>query len=151
MAKEKYDPDTFPFLAEKYAREGCIDKTIAQKLGISKDTFYEYQKKYSDFSDSIKRGKKPVDFEVEKTLLKRALGYEYEETEIEADALTNVVTKTKKKIKQMPPNVAAALRWLYNRKPEKWRPRTGDLPTGTMQPITGFNYIVPQEPKKKKK
>ena len=61
---EKYE-DTFPLLAEGYAREGMIDKEIAAKLGVSEATFYEYQKKYPEFSEAIKRGKKPVDVEVE--------------------------------------------------------------------------------------
>lgn len=146
----KYNPDTFPLLAEQYAMEGMIDTEIAKMLGVAPSKFYEYQKKYTEFRESIKRGKQPVDFVIEKALLKRAMGYEYEETEREADPLTKQVTKIKKKTKEMPGNVLAQRIWLFNRKPEKWRIRK-DLPlSGDMEKIEGFNYIVPKEPKKKK-
>ena len=56
-------------------------------MGISVETFYKYVKKYPDFSDSLKKGKAPVDVRVENALLKRAMGYEYEETIVEYDAV----------------------------------------------------------------
>ena len=37
-----------------------IDAEIAAKLGISNGSFYEYQKRYPEFLDAIKRGKVPV-------------------------------------------------------------------------------------------
>jgi predicted transcriptional regulator len=136
MAKCKYTGD-FPLLAEGMARRGMTDEQIAEKLGISKDTFYQYIKKYPDFSDSLKRGKSPVDVEVENALLKRALGYDYEETTTEYSSLEKsgkngdkanankgewkVVKKTKKFI---PPDVTAQIFWLKNRRPDLWKDRT---------------------------
>jgi len=122
--KTKYEDD-FPLLAEGYAREGMIDKDIAAKLGISKDTFYQYIKKYPEFSDSLKRGKAPVDIEVENALLKRARGYEYEETTVEYEAAKKGEKASPKKIKkvtrQVAPDTTAEIFWLKNRKPKKWR------------------------------
>ena len=60
MAKSEHDPESFPALAE-----GLIDKEITAKLGVSEDSFYEYLKRHSEFSESIKRDKAPVDFAVE--------------------------------------------------------------------------------------
>lgn len=48
-------------------------------MGISTSTLYGWKKKYSEFSEALKRGKEIIDREVENALLKRALGYEYEE------------------------------------------------------------------------
>ncbi len=79
MAKSKYDPDTFPTLAEGYARRGLNDEQIAERLGISIATFYVYQNRYPEFPEGLKKGKKPVDMEVENAFLKRAKGYEHEE------------------------------------------------------------------------
>lgn len=89
--------------------------------------------KFPAFSDAIKRGKAPVDIEVENALLKRALGFEYEEvtTEIE-DVPTGKVGEDgkpifkqrkhiKKTTKTVPPDTAAAFIWLKNRKPKQWR------------------------------
>jgi len=124
MAKSKYVKD-FPARAEAYAKQGLIDKEIARKLGISKQTFYDYQKKHPDFLDSLKRGKAPVDFKVENALLKRAMGYEYEETTVEYDAAVEDQKAKPKKIKtttkRVIPDVAACIFWLKNRKPKKWR------------------------------
>lgn len=124
MAKLKYNDD-FPLLAEGYAREGMIDKEIAAALGISKPTFYEYQKKYPNFLNSIKRGKAPVDVKAENALLKRVEGFEYEETQVEYDAAAEGEKATPKKIKKVTkrvvPDVAACIFWLKNRKPKKWR------------------------------
>lgn len=70
---------------------------------------------------------------MENALLKRALGYDYEEktTEIEevpsgkVDALGQPIMKTKRHIKtvtrHVPGDPAAQIFWLKNRKPDRWR------------------------------
>lgn len=62
-----------------WARDGLTDEQIAKNIGISRSTFNEWKKKYSDISDTLKRGKEVVDRQVENALLKRALGYEFKE------------------------------------------------------------------------
>jgi hypothetical protein len=134
MAKKKYNPKTFPKRAEKYARDGLIDIQIAAKLGISHDTYYKYQKEHPEFSEAIKRGKSVIDQDVENALLKRALGYEYDEirTEIFEDqnqaktgdkktdkaGTKKHVTKVTKKVLS---DSTAAIFWLKNRRPDLWR------------------------------
>lgn len=125
MAKSKYD-EKFPLLAEDYARQGMIDTEIAKKLGIGERTFYEYQDKYPQFSQAIKKGKAPVDVEVENALLKRAKGYEYEEihTEYRPKGKTDEKAKPsliKRIIKQVVPDVTAQIFWLKNRRPKLWK------------------------------
>jgi hypothetical protein len=122
--KIKYNPDTFPLLAEGYAREGFNDKQIADKLGIGLSSFYKYQREFSEFLESLKKGKAPVDFKAENALLKRVLGYTYEEktTEMRIDEKGNtkpVVVKIVKK--EVPPETTAIIFWLKNRRPDKWR------------------------------
>lgn len=90
-------------LVEGWARDGLTDEQIAQNLGISKDTFYEYKKKYPDFSDSLKKGKEIVDYEVENALLQSALKG----------------------------NVTAQIYWLNNRKPKQWKNKRIDEDTET--------------------
>lgn len=137
MAKAKYIEEDFPLMAQDYARQGLNDKQIAKKLGISIRTYYEYQKKYPQFMQSIKKGKAPVDAMVENALLKRALGFEYTETHTEyrlkdkrkgektkkgekPKAVPVVIKKIKKFI---PPDVAATFIWLKNRRSRKWKDR----------------------------
>ena len=71
-------------LVEGWSRDGLTQKQIADNLGINVDTLIEYKKKYPDFSEALKKGKEVVDIEVENALLKRALGYKYDEvTEVD--------------------------------------------------------------------
>lgn len=142
--KTKYDPDTFPLLAEGYAREGLDDKMIADKLGIVLSSFYRYKEKFSEFSEALKRGKAPVDFKAESALLKRALGYTYEEktTELRIDEEGNAkpaVVKTVKK--EVPPETGAIAFWLKNRKPEKWRDKQ-DVELQTEHPLLSAIYLT---------
>lgn len=124
--KDWLEPDKL-LLVEAWARDGLSNEQIANNMGIGLTTFYEWQKKYPEFSGSIKRSKEVADIEVENALFKRAIGYSYtEETkELVTDKETGerklVVTKTVKR--DVPPDVGAQCFWLKNRKPGMWRDR----------------------------
>jgi hypothetical protein len=122
--RSKYNPDTFPLLAEGYARQGLIDTQIAKNLGIGKTTFYIYEQKHAEFREAIMRGKMPVDFEVENSLLKIAKGFKHEETTkiMTLDQDDNPKVKELKSVsKYIPPNERAIEFWLSNRNPERWK------------------------------
>lgn len=68
---------------EGWARDGLTNEQIAKNIGITPSTLYDWQKKYSEISEALKRGKEIVDRQVENALLKRALGYEYTEKKYE--------------------------------------------------------------------
>ncbi len=115
---------------EGWCREGILDHDIARKLGVAYSTFREYRDKYPALAAILKKGKEVVDFEVENALLKRALGYEYEESKVFVDT---VGKKTVEKIKKhMPPSEVACIYWLNNRCRDKWRNHrdngNGDIP-----------------------
>lgn len=122
MAIGKYqkwlEPDNL-ILLEAWARNGLTDEQIAKNIGISKQTFYIWKKEYSDFFDALKKGKEIVDIQVENALLKRALGYEYEE--ISEKFEMGILTERKVTKKQVVPDTTAQIFWLKNRKPEEWR------------------------------
>ena len=109
---------------EGWARDGLTDEQIAHNIGIVPSTLYEWQKKYPKISESLKRGKEVIDRQVENALLKRALGYEYEEVKTYIEETDG---KKKKKIekttKQVVPDTTAQIFWLKNRKPVEWRDR----------------------------
>ena len=106
-------------MIEGWARDGLTDEQIAKNIGISKQTFYDWKKKYADFSDSLKNGKEVIDRQVENALLKRAIGYEYEEISEKFDG--GVLTERKVTKKQVVPDTTAQIFWLKNRKPSVWR------------------------------
>ena len=128
MAKGKYEkwlePDGL-LLLEGWARDGLTDEQIAKNMGVCRDTLIQWKKKYSDISDTLKKGKEIVDYEVENALLKRALGYTYEEVTREAQMNPKTgkyelgITKVVKK--EVVPDTTAQIFWLKNRKPDEWR------------------------------
>ena len=123
MAKSKYETHVKDklILVEAWARNGLTDEQIAKNLGISKDTFYKYKREYTDFSDSLKRGKEVVDIEVENALLKRALGYKYDEVTKERNEDTGELEITKVITKEVQPDTTAQIFWLKNRLSDKWK------------------------------
>jgi glycerophosphoryl diester phosphodiesterase len=126
MARGKYNKN-FPSIAKEFAREGFVDIEIAKKLGISRASYYNYQLKYPEFRDAIIEGKIPVDIEIEDSLIKKAKGYYYEEKHTEIE-IVNGEPKPKliKTIKKhVPASDTAIIFWLKNRKPERWKDRSG--------------------------
>ena len=123
MAKSKYNADTFPELAKGYAKQGLSDLQIAKKLGISEQTFYNYTSKYLEFFEAIKEGKVKPDEDVENAVLKRALGYEYDEVTIEYEIKNGKqIEKSRKVIKKhYMGSETAQIYWLSNRKPDVWK------------------------------
>lgn len=95
MAKSKYETHVAPRLEEikDWVRNGATDREVWERLGISKDSFYEYKRNISDFSDSLKENKDFVDAKVESALLQNALKG----------------------------NITAQIFWLKNRRSNKWR------------------------------
>lgn len=110
---------------EGWARDGYTDEEIAKVIGIHRDTLCQWKKKYPSIADTLKRGKDVVDRKVENSLLKRALGYSYEEItkEISIDENTgeSKLVVTKVITKEVAPDVTAQIFWLKNRKPEVWK------------------------------
>lgn len=121
MAKGKYEywlsPDGLLRL-EAYARDGLTDEQIAHNMGISPATLYNYKRDHLEILEALKKGKEVVDIEVENALLKRALGYSYEEKKVEVSEEGTKVTKT---IKEVVPDTTAQIFWLKNRRPDRWR------------------------------
>lgn len=82
MAKGKYEYWLTPeglLKLEAWARDGLTDEQIAGNAGINPATLYDWKKKYGEISEALKKGKEIVDIQVENALLKRALGYSYNE------------------------------------------------------------------------
>lgn len=140
MAKGKYQEWLEPeglLKIEGWARDGLTEEQIADNMGISRSTLSEWKNLYSDISDTLKRGKEVIDRQVENALLKRALGYEYEEVSEKYEL--GILTERKVTKKQVVPDTTAQIFWLKNRKPADWR----DKPEGESEQggITIVNNI----------
>ncbi len=140
MAKGKYQEWLEPeglLKIEGWARDGLTDEQIAHNMGISVATLYNWKNEHLEILESLKRGKEVVDRMVENALLKRALGYEYEE--ISEKYEMGILTERKVTKKQVVPDTTAQIFWLKNRKPSDWR----DKPEGETEQggITIVNNI----------
>lgn len=120
--------------AYKLCLLGATDQELADFFEVNIDTIHEWKHSKKGFSDSVKKGKIIADADVAKSFHKRAVGYAYtEETfeklgnkemlEVTSEGDMISVETYKKKIvtKEMPPDPGAALNWLKNRQPDKWR------------------------------
>lgn len=113
-----------------WARDGLTNLQIAHNIGITDRTFSDWVGRFPSISSALKKGKAPVDFEVENALLKRALGYDYEEviTEIEEAPGGKQKKHIRKVQKHMPADTTAQIFWLKNRRPKRWRDRVESVP-----------------------
>lgn len=130
MAKGKYEYWLTPeglLLLEGWARDGLTNEQIAHNMGISRKTLQEWIKKYGDIGDTLKRSKEVVDLQVENALLKRAMGYHYDEVTMENGIETKRVTK------EVIPDTTAQIFWLKNRRPDKWRDKQDLQVSGALE------------------
>lgn len=134
MAKGKYEDwitQDGLLLLESYAREGLNDEQIAQKVGISAKTLYEWENRFSEIRKAIKRGKAPVDVAVENALYKSAMGFSKKvrkPIKLRQKGGTEIVEYVEEEI-FVPPQVSAQIFWLKNRRPDRWKDKIETAPT----------------------
>lgn len=153
MSKGKRRPATYKdwiteeglLKLEGWARDGLTNEQIAQNIGIHPSTIYDWQNKYSEIADALKKGKEVVDRQVENALLKRALGYEVTETKIEESNEGEKVTTT---VKHIQPDTTAQIFWLKNRKPLEWRDRKNLELAGEVNTHNPFSELTTDELRK---
>ncbi len=80
----KYDSDVKPRFDEitEWLQIGATDREIADNLGINKATMCDYKKKYAEFNELIKNGRKKPVQAIKAALFKRATGFTYSEKKI---------------------------------------------------------------------
>lgn len=115
-------------LVENYCLLGATDKELADFFGVSEQTLNSWKKNYPLFLESIKKGKQIADSNVASKLYNRAIGYEFDERHYEHQGSKvpenpGALVETKRVKKHVPADTTAAIFWLKNRQPEKWRDR----------------------------
>ena len=122
--RKKYDPGTTPQRAEQYAKDGYLDKQIAEILGVSVYTFSHWSKKYPQLGQALKRGREVANIELKQAMLKTASGYDVEETEttviLDKNQQPKGYRKTKRK-RHIPPNTTMQIFLAKNRMPDEFR------------------------------
>lgn len=148
--KSFYDWKVAPklHLVADWARNGALENEIYKNLGISKDAFYDYKKKYPELRDALKT-RVEADAMVEAALFKNATGFFYDEVQTierysDKEGMVSE-TKTIKKYKE--PDTTAQAIWLNNRRKEAWRQKQEQLAAGESTEIREFIVSVKEAAK----
>lgn len=122
MAKSKWESVKAKLhLVEKWARDGISQEDIAKALGISITTLNSYKNEHPEILRAIKRGKETLITELENALIKKALGYDYEEKKVYTKTENGqAVTYTEITKKHQPPDTGALFGLLKNKDPEHY-------------------------------
>lgn len=110
--------DEYAKQAYKLCLLGSTDKDMADFFEVSESTVNNWKHDYPEFLESIKRGKISADANVASRLYKRAIGYEHDEDKIFNHQGEPLIVPTTKHVQ---PDTTAAIFWLKNRQPAKWR------------------------------
>ena len=146
MAKGKYHYWLTPeglLLIEGWARDGLTDEEIAKNMGIGIRTLYDWEKRFPQILQSIKKNKEVADREVEQALFRKATGYKAKEVTRERQWNRTTgqyeLVMVKEVEKEVAPDTTAQIFWLKNRKPNEWRDKR-EVETGA--PASAFDNIA---------
>lgn len=118
----KYDTEIKPYIEDikKAVQSGATVEEIAAAFGINKSTLYKYKSEKKELKDAFARGRGMIIFEIKGALLKKALGYDYEEKKqyITEDANGNKKKHTEIMTRHQPPSETAGAMLLRNYDPE---------------------------------
>lgn len=131
----KYRPE-YDKQAYKLCLLGATDKELGDFFEVTEQTINNWKIDFPTFFGSIKSGKIEADARVAQSLFKRAIGYTANETQLAQ--LGGQFTDEKVIPKEVAPDTTAAIFWLKNRQPDKWRDKqevnfNGDL---DIKPLT---------------
>lgn len=114
----KYQKNVKPHLnkIKEWASSGATVKEIATALGIAESTLHKYKNDYKELSDAFACGREVVICDIKAALLKKALGFTYEETRqsLKQDESGKEVVYTETHKKYCVPSETAAAMLLRN-------------------------------------
>ena len=142
--------DEYIELAFNYCLLGATDEDLATFFDVQKSTINNWKKDFPSFLDSIKRGKELADSKVALSLYNRATGAIIN-TQQAFKVKTSTIIDGKKvesetieivDLKQeQPPDTTAAIFWLKNRKPDKWRDKAETVLSGEIAAKISINQM----------
>lgn len=103
---------------------GCTDVELAKYLGVSIRTIHAWKEESEEFSALLKNAKEIADYNVERSLYKRALGFTHKDLFI---AQYKGMIVKEEILKYYPPSEVAMIFWLKNRQPAKWREKIEEM------------------------
>lgn len=138
-------------LAFNYCLLGAIDEDLASFFNVAVSTINKWKIDYPLFLESLKKGKEEADAQIALSLFNRAKGaiihtqqaFKVKEvtvingkrTEIESVKIVNLQ-------QEQPPDTTAAIFWLKNRRPDRWRDKVEVLDNN--KPSLNISVINPK-------
>lgn len=116
--------------AQGLCKLGATDQELADFFEVDVRTIYRWKATQDAFCQALKVGKQEADDRVERSLFARATGYEHNEVDIRVIANRVVQTPIRK---FYPPDTAAAIFWLKNRRKEDWRDKIDHEHSGSIE------------------
>lgn len=144
MAQAKYkewETEEGLLLLRSFARDGLTDEEIVKHVGIGTATLSRWKRERPLIRAALSKGKDVYDNEVVESLHKRTKGYKvtvkkhFKLKKVEYDPESGKkVRETEELVAAddevfIPPDTTAQLHWLYNRRPDDWKPRRIDAGT----------------------
>ena len=111
----------FDEIVERLALLSLTDDEIAHFFKTTRQTLYRWDEQHPSFHDARARGRVEADADVVNALRARAKGYAHPSEKIFMTKDGEVVRVNT--VEQYPPDTQAAILWLSNRHPDKWKLR----------------------------
>lgn len=112
-------------LVRQWRREGASLERIAAKIGIATSTLDKWRMQVPELEAAIKDTDELVNAMVENALLRRALGYD--KVDVTEELVEGEMREVRRVTTPVPPDVKAALSWLYSRRSDRWRAQQAPL------------------------
>lgn len=104
--------------AKLMCRLGATEIELADEFGVTCQTIRNWNRRYPEFFSAQKLGKAEADQRVTKSLYHRAVGYTFNSVKVAHHNGDPVKIPYRE---HMPPDTAACIFWLKNRRPDLWR------------------------------
>ena len=113
-----------------WARDGLTNQDIAKNIGVSHTTFCDWENRFPEIVEALKKGRRPIIVAVEDTFLEKKLtGYFVDEEIVEVTEHPNKTKTThRKKMKRwIPPDTTAMIFYLKCKKGRLYNDRAAML------------------------
>lgn len=114
----EYKPE-YAEQAAKLCALGATDFELANFFEVNTATIYRWRNVHPEFCEAVTCGKEKADERVARALYNRAVGYTFESEKIQVMRDGSIVRAPM--LEHVAPDPAAAMNWLKNRQPDKWR------------------------------
>jgi hypothetical protein len=105
---------------------GQTAEQIASLFGVDRRTISRWRNRHPAFRKAMDLGNAKADAVVEDALYRRAMGYTYTEETVTIEkgqmvGSQHVRVREITRWKHVPPDVKCIIRWLCNRRPDRWK------------------------------